>query len=589
MSDHKPNENKRPEDMEALFDLLSRLERREEVRRYQENLNAFTNPEPTELITAETPDSLSPEENVRREPARFQPTDLVGGDARDLLITGGEAPLEMKEYRLTAEDLAQDDDLPEKPKTRRNPFKALWAGFRGNLPRREDTVGDKVRKCGFLFSLLVMLVAIVYLVVDLLIIPVKNTQLKNELIDIYHPEQSQVVVSEDGGEYPQNMLASFRDLYDRNDEVRGWISYHADGKKDFLDIEYPIVYSGDNDKYLKKDFDGNKNRNGTLFFDKNNKVDDYDDTNRSLIVYGHNMASGQMFAGLNKFLGSVNNARAAATLTMSTLYRQDQYLVFAVILTDESDAVEGRYFNTRRTSFTNDADFLKYIDEMRARSLFDYPVEVQGDDQILVLSTCTGKSAKVKDGRLVVVARRVRDGESAAVNTSSIVKNEDVIMPYYWYINQDKDPHKYYVQAGLDYPTIPNAPNKSTMNTGYSETTTTTTVEGEATTTDTDGTTGSASTTVPHPVAGTTAPAKPTVGPTSGAAPSTAPTASATPTESTAPAESTAPSTEPSSAPSTAPSTEPSTAPSTGPSTEPSAEPSAAPSTAPSTAPSEAE
>ncbi|MBO5722538.1 MAG: SDR family NAD(P)-dependent oxidoreductase, partial [Lentisphaeria bacterium] len=31
--------------------------------------------------------------------------------------------------------------------------------------------------------------------------------------------------------------------------------------------------------------------------------------NRALIVYGHNMASGQMFAGLNQFLGSVNNAR----------------------------------------------------------------------------------------------------------------------------------------------------------------------------------------------------------------------------------------------------------------------------------------
>ena len=59
-----------------------------------------------------------------------------------------------------------------------------------------------------------MVVAIVYLVVDLLIIPAQNDQLKGELIDLYHPEQSQVVVRDDN--YPANMLASFQELYDRN-------------------------------------------------------------------------------------------------------------------------------------------------------------------------------------------------------------------------------------------------------------------------------------------------------------------------------------------------------------------------------------
>ena len=601
MSDHKPHTNKNPEDMQALFELLNRLERREEVRRYQENLIAFNQSEPMDLITME-----EPKEKKRPEPARFQPTGATEIDTRDLLLTDNEAPLEMKEYRLTAADLAEEDEdedeeVSEKPVIRRNPFKALWKGFCGNFPRKGDTVGTKVRKCGFLFSLLVMLVAIVYLVVDLMIIPVKNNQLKNELIGIYHPEQSQVVVSVDNKKYPTNMLASFQELYDRNNEVRGWISYHADGKKDFLDIEYPIVYSGDNEKYLKKDFDGNKNRNGTLFFDQSNRLNRYDDQNRSLIVYGHNMASGQMFAGLNKFLGSVNNARAAATLTMSTLYRQDQYLVFAVILTDEDDNVKGRYFNTRRTSFTNDTDFLAYIDEMRARSLFDYPVEVQGNDQILVLSTCTGRSSKLDNGRLVVVARRVRDGETAAVNTSAIVKNEDVIMPYYWYINQDEDPHSYYVEAGLDYPEVPNAPNGSTMNTGYSEATTTTAVEGETGTTDTTGTASDGTTTVGRPTTGTTAPDTPTAGtttptkttaPTTGgtAADTTAPvestgaTESTAPTEPSVPTESTAPSAEP-----TEPSSEP-TEPSAEP-TEPSAEPSAEPTepTTPATEPTGAE
>ena len=552
MSDNKRNENQNAEEMQALFDLLQRMEQRDEARRAY----AFSHPEAADLITPED----------EEEPRQFQidsfvPVGMSDYDVSELLITTeeNEAP------HFVADDTAwETDGVAPRPSVRRNPFAALWTGFRDNLPKKGDAPRTKARKWGFLTSLLVMLVALVYLAVDLLLIPAQNTKLKNELIELYHPEDSQVVVSEEDDQYPEKMLASFRDLYDRNDEVRGWISYHADNSKDFLNIEYPIVYSGDNEKYLKKDFDGNKNRNGTLFFDKANHLESYKDKNRSLIVYGHNMASGQMFAGLNKFLGSVSNARSAATLTLSTLYRQDEYKVFAVILTDESDTRVGRYFNTRRTTFTSDSDFLQYIDEMRARSMFDYPVDVQGSDEILVLSTCTGKtSAHVKDGRLVVVARRVRDGETASVDTAKIVKNDDVIMPYYWYMNQKLTPHKYYLEEGLDYGDVPDEPNGSTQHTGRVESTTTTeTVDGEDTTTaDGDGTTATTAddddTTTRRPTTGTTTGTKPTTGttkPTEG----TDPTEEPKPTESTdagdatEPTDTTAPTTEP-----TEPTTEP--------------------------------
>ena len=543
MSDYKSNANQtpNPEEMQALFDLLGRLEKRDDLQRQQDAANAFSDLEPIDLIAAE-----EEEEELHAVPARFQPMGWSDADVHSLLLIPGD------DFDGEEADEGGEESLPLPPRVRRNPFKVLWSGFCGNLPHKGDSVGTKVRKYGFLTSLLVMVLAVVYLAVDLLLLPAQNTKLKNELIEIYHPEYSQVVLPADAGDYPENMLASFKDLYDRNNEVRGWISFHAYGKKDFLDIEYPIVYSGDNEKYLKKDFDGNKNRNGTLFFDKANKLNSAEDTNRSLIVYGHNMASGQMFAGLNKFLGSVNNARIATTLTMSTLYRQDQYKVFAVILTDESDTVEGRYFNTRRTGFLNDTDFLQYIDEMRAHSIFDYPVDVQGNDQILVLSTCTGKtSAHVKDGRLVVVARRLREGEEAVVNTANIVKNEDVIMPYYWYINQKLTPHQYYTDAGLDYPSVPQEPDGSTIHTGRTETTTTT--EGVTGGSVTSGTAGDDTTAAQKPSTGTATGTKPTAGttaatkptdsttPTGGTTTPTAPTDPTDPTVSTDPTESTDP------------------------------------------------
>lgn len=357
------------------------------------------------------------------------------------------------------EDYPEDGDLPPIP-PRRNPFVVIWEGLRSNLPARGDTPGELARKGAFLLALLVLLISLGYIVADVLVMPMQNEQLYQGLQEVYHPENSEVMEDKEGN-YPTGMLASFRELYDRNDEVRGWISYHASGNKDFLKIDYPIMFSGDNDKYLTRDFNEKKNKNGALFFDKNNKLNSTEDVNKSLIVYGHNMASGQMFAGLNKFIGSVSNARAATEITMSTLYENNTYQVFAVLITDE-DEVAKWYFNTRRTQFSSDEDFLSFVQRLRDRSLFDYPVTVTAEDELLVLSTCTAKStAKIKNGRLVVVARKMRPGDTK-MPTDKIQRNSDVIMPRSWYINQGLVLHEYY---GGDHSGITTTTGKRTFST----------------------------------------------------------------------------------------------------------------------------
>lgn len=484
MSDYKPNEIPNMQDDQELFALLDELEERDVSRRRRREDTAYF-PDTTDLILVDENDTT--EADMPLEIGRFQSIALSSEEVHALLI--GTEELEEEENEETEEEMP----LPAAPQQCRNPFKVLWAAFSNNLPRKEDSTATKWRKGGFLFSLLVMVVAAIYLLVDLLIIPALNTRLKNELVNMYHPEDTHVLTERDGN-YPKNMLASFQDLYDRNKDVRGWISFHAGGNKDFLNIEYPIVYRDVEDKtnpYLKTDFNGNRNKNGTLYFDQQNNVERYTSHNDVLVVYGHNMASGQMFAGLNKFMGSVNNARVAPTLTLSTLFRRDAFKVFAVVLLDESD-VNARSMDIWKTKFLTDEAFLKHVEDIRARSLFDYPVDVEAEDQLLVLSTCTGKtSAHVKDGRLLVVARRVRDGESASVDTHAIVKNSDVIMPYYWYINQNKKPHQYYTDIGMDQPVSPNLPTASVATTTTTETVTgdttdtTTATEGEESTTTT--------------------------------------------------------------------------------------------------------
>ncbi len=394
------------------------------------------------------------------------------------------------------------------PQGRRNPFKVFWQAICGNLPLVGDSGSEWLRKCAFWLALVVFSGALTYILYNVWWLPMFTRNMYAEVEQNYHPELVGTV--EDNGQYPSKMQLSFQALYDRNNETRGWLSYHAGGNSDFLNIEYPIMYSGDNDKYLTVDFNGNKNKNGALFFDMRSKLDSPDEENKVLIAYGHNMASGQMLAGLNKFIGNVNNARVASTLTMNTLYENAEYKVFAVVMTDE-DAQGDYYYNVRRMQFANDEDFMQHVEQLRARSLFDYPVDVQADDELLLLSTCTAPStAKIDDGRLTVIARKVRPGESPAVNTHAIVKNDDVIMPYAWYTKQELAVHDYY-KSMVAVPSTPNGSTTTTVNRPSgtpSDTSGVPTATGDGTTatgTPTPPTGGNGATVIPPTAGGTTA------------------------------------------------------------------------------------
>ncbi|MBP3381852.1 MAG: class B sortase, partial [Clostridia bacterium] len=261
--------------------------------------------------------------------------------------------------------------------------------------------------------------------------------------------------------------------------------------------------SGDNDTYLHRGFDGKYSRSGTLFFEQSNIIKE-GVSNKVTIIYGHNMASGTMFAPLNKVIGNVYRARSAATFNLDTLYDSGQYKVFAVVISDEGADAAHR-FGYLRTAFADDDDFMSYVDELRARSLFDYPVDVQPNDELVILSTCTNKSqVKVADGRCAIIARRVRDGENTTTDTAKIVKNDDVIMPYAWYTAQDLTPHAFYTQDDFVVPETDNSTTTATTgDTGTTDTDTTTTQTTTANTTE-NGTTDSATTTTQTTVGTTT-------------------------------------------------------------------------------------
>ncbi len=356
----------------------------------------------------------------------------------------------MKPVRKASFRLIRDEENTNAPAQRPlpvycKPFVRLWTLLCASVPSRRDSVKSQVIKGGCWVFVAVCAAVMTYILYTVWWLPTYTRTAYARIEALYQPGESEVVAN---AAYPSGMMRSFRELFDRNPEVCGWISYHASGNHDFLDMEYPIMYSGNNTKYLTVDFNGNVNRDGAIFFDAGAAPINPSQPNRVLIAYGMNSTSGQMFAGLNELLGNVNAARVASTFSMNTLYANGKYKVFAVVLTDQSAAPE-HAFSVHRTTFTDDEDFAQYVRDIRARSLYNYQVSVMPDDELLVLTTKASSGLGQLDNAYVsVIARRVRDGENDTINPSTIVVNDDVIMPYAWYINQNKPAHSYYIAGG---------------------------------------------------------------------------------------------------------------------------------------------
>lgn len=421
----KPN-NINSSDWKELLQVLDEMEKRSQVEEVEEVM--VNHRKATRQINP-------PTEDLSENKGTNDPLSLLivpGGDDEEK----SEDITQFASLLLSNQQPAEEAEaLPPAPANLRNPFAVLAALI---LPRKGDAPAALAIKSGVLVAVLALLTAVALLVNNLFILPYANKQLNRELYELYDPDENSVVTGT--AQYPEGMLASFKNLYTRNSEVRGWLSFHNSGDNDFLNIEYPVVQTGDNKTYMSVDFDKEDNANGTLFFDKKCRINGVEDTSRVLLLYGNSTGNGQMLSGLTNLMGSVNSVRSATTFTLSTLYEKAEYYVLAVVLLDG----DNNDLDYKRTVFADEDDFFDHVQQFRDRSLFDYPTDLRGDDELAIIGTGIPASAShMPDGRLLVVARRQRANETG-VDMSGITKNEDVIMPYQWYYNQGRSPHKYY-------------------------------------------------------------------------------------------------------------------------------------------------
>lgn len=197
-----------------------------------------------------------------------------------------------------------------------------------------------------------------------------------------HEEENTAEIPDEAKEKIQEKI---RNLFDDFDNSVGWINVPE------TKIDFPVMYSGDNDFYLHRAVDGGYLRVGSIFLDYRCNADF---TGKINVLYGHNMSDGSMFADVMKYLDesyfdSHNYGWLAAK---NAVYKID---FFSLSQPENYDDF-----------YDVNSDVNLWLDNLRERSFIWRNIGVSEKDKFISLSTCTdseGSSRTVLTGKILEV------------------------------------------------------------------------------------------------------------------------------------------------------------------------------------------
>lgn len=310
------------------------------------------------------------------------------------------------------------------------------------LPQKGDSTQVLVRKI-VTIAAAVILVAALAVLAGYFIKQAQNRRQIEKLIDIHTvsvisqttaPPETETTVTETEPP-PLVVLENMEQLVEMNPDVAGWITVAN------TNIDNVVLQTTDNDYYMDKDFYGNRNIAGQVFVDYRCVINDYNNKqSNNIIVYGHNQADGTMFGTLKKYkikkqsTGNFSFYQQNPTFKFSNLYEEYTYKIIAIFVIEVEprhtrDGVIFDYHNYIK--FAGERNFDKFKENILKRTAVNTGVDFDENDKFMTLSTC---SNEFEPSRLVVIGRRVRDGESPEVDTSKAEINEDMLEPDYAFI-----------------------------------------------------------------------------------------------------------------------------------------------------------
>jgi len=171
-----------------------------------------------------------------------------------------------------------------------------------------------------------------------------------------------------------------------NSDCFGWVSITG------TNINYPVMHTPDNpQKYLNKNFYGEYSLSGVPFLDGR-----CTSTSTNLIIYGHHMNNGTMFAELCNYTNTSYRDEHKAVV-LETKDGVSAYTVFAVLKVKSDD----EWY--RFTSALTEKRYNSLVEYAKEKSIYETGITPKYGQQILTLSTCYGNN---QDDRILVLAVR---------------------------------------------------------------------------------------------------------------------------------------------------------------------------------------
>lgn len=167
-------------------------------------------------------------------------------------------------------------------------------------------------------------------------------------------------------------------------DVCGWINIEN------TNISYPLLLTTDNEYYIRRSYDGSYDKNGSIIVDYRLNKDLTENFN--IILYGHNMASGNMFAYL-----SDPTSFTDAKIEIYSNNRLNIYRPYSAYIEGGNKFI--------KTKFKNAEEIKNYISESAAKSIVDFDMPNTEHPYILTLITCESSFA-LNDRRIVIHALR---------------------------------------------------------------------------------------------------------------------------------------------------------------------------------------
>ena len=282
--------------------------------------------------------------------------------------------------------------------------------------RKGDSKKEIVSKV-FTQLMAVVLIVCVVVLFDYFKAAFVNSRLNNSLQDLYGNVTSVL----GGGE----MLPNAKKLLEVNKDASGWV--RIEGTKVDLPVVHRMSPEDGNTYYLTHNFNGEKAKAGTVFADYRTTIEAHKQSD-NIVLYGHNEADNTMFGDLDRYKHDLDFYKAHPIVEFNTNYEVSQYKIVSVFVTNvlAKQAADGVVFDYHNYIDMDKTRYQEFVDNIMLRTQFNTGVDVQYGDKFLTLSTC---SSEFEPSRFVVIARKVRSGESAVVDTSLASVNKNAKEP----------------------------------------------------------------------------------------------------------------------------------------------------------------